>query len=383
MKDKLLRKFYPRRLKERLTEKFFKGKSIVLIGPRQVGKTHLINSILAEEENYLFLDGDDPLVREMLNEPNTAEIAQIIGDNKIVFIDEVQRINKIGLTAKIITDQFTEVQLIMSGSSAIEINKNINEPLTGRKWEYMLYPISWSEIKAKHNHINAKKELDNLLIYGSYPDVLNNRGNEKEVLRNLVSSYLYKDLLTIDGLRKTEVIDKLLLALALQMGNEVSYNELAGSVGVSKNTVSSYIELLEKAFVIYKLPALCRNLRNEIKQNKKIYFYDNGVRNTIINNFNKINLRQDKGALWENFLLAERNKYLAYRGQFPRQYFWRNKSKQEVDYVEEINGGFKGFEFKWKKKGKYKAPASFEAAYKNTIKLIDVKNYTSFIDYSI
>lgn len=377
--------FYKRSLKKRLKDKFFKGKSIVLIGPRQVGKTHLINTLLKElkgQNDYLFFNGDDPLVREQLNEPNTAEISQIIGKHKIIFIDEVQRINNIGLTAKIITDQFKDVQLIMSGSSALEINKNISEPLTGRKWEYMLYPISWSEIKDKGNFLQAQKELENILIYGSYPDVLNNRGNEQEVLRNLVSSYLYKDLLTIDGLRKTEVIDKLLLALALQMGHEVSYNELSSSIGVSKNTIASYIDLLEKAFVIYKLPALCRNLRNEIKRNKKIYFYDNGVRNTIINNYNRIELRQDKGALWENFLLAERKKYLAYQGIFPRQYFWRNKSKQEVDYVEEIDGKFTAFEFKWQLKRKYRPPASFEKAYKNTIEVIDNKNYTSFIDYT-
>jgi uncharacterized protein len=267
-----------------ITEKIGKGKAIIITGPRQVGKTTLIKSIL-ENKAHLFLDGDDPTIRGLLNNPNTEQLKSIIGKNEILFIDEAQRINNIGITLKIITDQFKDVQLLVSGSSAFELSNKLNEPLTGRKWEYNLFPISWKELE---NHIGFSKALQQLeirMLFGMYPDIINNPGQEVELLNQLANSYLYKDVLSFSGLRKPAILEKLLQALALQTGNEVSYNELSQLLGISKDTVSNYIDVLEKAFVIFRLKSFSKNLRNEIKRNQKIYFYDTGIRNMILGNF--------------------------------------------------------------------------------------------------
>ena len=311
----------------------FKGKTIVLIGPRQTGKTTLIKSILDDFDDYLFLDGDDISTRQLLENINTQQLKRVIGKYKIVFIDEAQRVNHIGLTAKMINDRFEQVQLILSGSSAFDLNNKISESLTGRKWEYTLFPISWEEIQENQGYVNSLQQLNDRLIYGMYPDVINNTGEETEVLKTLTNSYLYKDILTLSTIKKPEVLEKLVQALAYQMGSEVSYNELARLLGVNKETIGNYIELLEKAFVVFRLKSFSRNLRNEIKFNKKIYFYDNGIRNSIINNFNSIELRNDKGALWENFLISERIKYLHYHHIYANYYFWRTKQQQEIDWT--------------------------------------------------
>lgn len=325
------------------------GKAIVVIGPRQVGKTTLIESIL-ESKDYLLLDGDDPKTRTLLTEPNTEQIRAILGKYKFVFIDEAQRIEGIGLTMKIITDRFKDVQLFTSGSSSFDLTNKINEPLTGRKWEYQLFPISWEEFENHHGYLNSEQQLENRLLYGFYPDVLNNVGDEISVLRNLVNSYLYKDILSYSDIRKPEVLEKLVQALALQVGSEVNYSELAQIVNVDKNTISKYIDILQKGYIIFKLGSFSRNVRNEIKTNKKIYFFDNGVRNMVIGNFNPIELRTDKGALWENFLISERIKQIEYKQSLARTYFWRTKQQQEVDFVEENSGKITGYEFKWKKR---------------------------------
>jgi len=240
---------YQRTLQDQITKRIGKGKAIVVIGPQQVGKTTLINSVL-KEMGFLFLDGDDPKIRSVLTSPNTEEIKSILGKNKIVFIDEAQRIPGIGLTMKIITDQFKEVQLFTSGSSSFDLSNEINEPLTGRKWEYQLYPISWEEYENHHGYIFSEQQLENRLLYGFYPDVLNNPGEEQSILKNLVNSYLYKDILAYSEIRKPEILDKLVQALALQVGSEVSYTELAQTVNVDKNTISKYIEILQKGYII-------------------------------------------------------------------------------------------------------------------------------------
>ena len=328
----------------------FKGKTIVLIGPRQTGKTTLIKSILDDFDDYLFLDGDDISTRQLLENINTQQLKRVIGKYKIVFIDEAQRINHIGLTGKIINDQFEQVQLILSGSSAFDLNNKISESLTGRKWEYTLFPISWEEFQENQGYVNSIQQLNDRLIYGMYPDVINNTGEETEVLKTLTNSYLYKDILTLSAIKKPEILEKLVLALAYQMGSEVSYNELARLLGINKETIGNYIELLEKAFVVFRLKSFSRNLRNEIKFNKKIYFYDNGIRNSIINNFNSIELRNDKGALWENFLISERIKCLHYHHIYANYYFWRTKQQQEIDWIEEQKGIISAYEFKWNNK---------------------------------
>ncbi len=369
---------YLRYLEKEIKKRIGSGKAIVLIGPRQVGKTTLIETIL-KNKDYLLLDGDDPRTKTLLTEPNTEEIRSILGKYKYVFIDEAQRIKGIGLTMKIITDRFKDVQLFTSGSSSFDLSNQINEPLTGRKWEYQLFPISWEEYEEQHGYLYAEQQLENRLLYGLYPDVLNNPEDEISVLRNLVNSYLYKDILSFANIQKPEILEKLVQALALQIGSEVNYSELAQMVNADKNTVSKYIDILQKGYIIFKLGSFSRNLRNEIKMNKKIYFYDNGIRNMIIGNFNPLELRTDKGALWENFLISERVKQNEYKQSLAHTYFWRTKQQQEVDFVEENSGKIYGYEFKWNNRNKVKLPKTFTKTYNAESKVIDRNNFREFV----
>jgi predicted AAA+ superfamily ATPase len=350
----------------------------VLIGPRQVGKTTLINSILKDKE-YLFLDGDDNTVTETLANANTEILKSIIGNHKYIFIDEVQRIPNIGLKLKIIVDQIKDVQVIVSGSSSLDINNVTQEPLTGRKFEFHMFPVSWKEFESSVGYMKAQQQLEIRLLYGMYPDVINNLGAEHEILKNLVSSYLYKDILALAGIRKSEVLEKILRALAMQVGSEVSYNEIAQLVGVDKNTVNNYIDLLEKSFVIFRLTSFSKNIRNEIKANKKIYFYDNGVLNMLIGNFNALEFRQDKGALWENFLVSERMKQLSYTQSIAKPYFWRTTTQQEIDYIEINADKVSAFEFKWATTKKAKLPKSFSDAYNPSFLVVNKDNFREFL----
>lgn len=368
---------FGRTIENTIKEKINGGKAIVVVGARQVGKTTLIKKIL-ENKDYLFLDADDPSTRSLLQSPTTEQIRTFTSNYKYVFIDEAQRIPGIGLTLKIITDQFREVQLFVSGSSSFDLGNQLNEPLTGRKWEYELFPVSWEEYENKIGFIKSEQQIENRLLYGFYPDVINNQGKERETLKNLVNSYLYRDILAFSDIRKPEVLDKLLQALALQMGSEVNYNELSQLIGINKITVQKYIDILEKGYIVFRLNSFSRNIRNEIKQNRKIYFYDNGIRNMIIGNFNPLELRVDKGALWENFLVSERRKQNRYKDTFAKMYFWRTKQQQEIDYVEEHNGQITGFEFKWNMK-KTKFPQNFMEIYKAEGIVIDRKNFREFV----
>lgn len=365
-------------LKKQLFTRINKGKAIIILGPRQVGKTTLLKEIL-ENTDYLFLDGDDPTVRNLLNNANTEVLKNLIGNYKVVFIDEAQRIENIGLSLKIIIDQFKKVQLFVSGSSAFEMKNALNEPLTGRKWEYLLFPVSWKEFEDHYGLLKAEQHLELRLLYGMYPDVIVNNGDEYEVLKQLVNSYLYKDILSFSGIRKPDVLEKLLQALALQLGSEVSYNELSQNLGIDKHTVSSYIDYLEQSFIVFKLSSFSRNIRNEIKNNKKIYFYDNGVRNMIIGNFNPIDLRNDKGALWENFLISERIKFMSYNNSAAKFYFWRNTAQNEIDFVETLGTQIDAYEFKWKLNKKIKLPKSFSETYGSNFKIITRENFREFI----
>lgn len=369
-----------RRLSELIQSRFNRGKAIVLLGPRQVGKTTLIRECL-DNKDVLFLDGDDPVVRDQLHNAGSSKLKAILGDYQWVFIDEAQRIKDIGLTAKIITDQFKEVQLVISGSSALEINQSTQEPLTGRKFEYLLYPISWEEFENHVGYLEASAQLEERLIFGMYPDVINHRSIATEVLKQLTTSYLYKDVLSLSGVHKPELLDKLLKALALQLGNEVSYTELGNLLDVDKATVAKYIDLLEKAFIVFRLTSFSRNMRNEIKHNRKIYFYDNGIRNAIIQNLNHFELRADKGALWENFLVSERMKMHSYHSVYTNYYFWRTNLKQEIDLIEERDGQLKAFEFKWQRRGKDKIPASFLNEYQASGTIIDKDNFREFVRF--
>ena len=367
-----------RTITSRITSKIGRGKAIIIVGPRQVGKTTLITELLSGVD-YQFFDGDDPLVRNELNAPNTEEIRRLIGNKKVVFIDEGQRIQGIGLTLKIIVDQLKDVQLWVSGSSSFTLFDELNEPLTGRKWEYELYPISWEEYENHMGYLKAQQQLETRLLYGFYPDVINNPGEEVEILKNLVNSYLYRDILAYADIRKPQVLDDLVQALALQVGSEVNYNELSQLVGVDRQTVVNYIDVLEKGYVIFRLRSYSRNIRNEIKKGRKIYFYDNGIRNTIIGTFKGMNARLDKEALWENFLVAERMKQNSYKFTLAKPYFWRTTQQQEVDYVEEKSQQLYGFEFKWGSKKKPKLPKTFTEKYQAIGQVVTVENFRSFV----
>ncbi len=365
-------------LSKNIESKIGKGKAIIVVGPRQVGKTTLILEQL-KGEHYQFFDGDDPATRTLLNQPNTEQIRRLIGNKKIVFVDEAQRIEGIGLTLKIITDQFKDVQLWISGSSSFTLFNELSEPLTGRKWEYELFPISWEEYEKHVGYLKSEQQLENRLLYGFYPDVINNSGNEIEILRNLANSYLYRDVLAYAEIRKPEVLEKLVQALALQIGSEVNYTELSQLVGVDRNTIQRYIDVLEKGYVIFRLRSYSRNVRNEIKKSRKIYFYDNGIRNMIIGNFDDIKLRNDIGGLWENFLISERIKQNRYKMSLAKSYFWRTTQQQEIDYVEDIGQKIHGYEFKWNPKKKSKLPKTFVEQYNATENIISRENFREFV----
>ncbi len=368
-----------RYLEKTIKSKIGTGKAIIVLGPRQVGKTTLLREVLTDK-NVLFLDGDDPTVRQLLTNPNTEQLKDIIKDVPFVFLDEAQRIENIGITLKIITDQIKTTQLLVSGSSSFELRNLTNEPLTGRKWEYKLYPISWGEFEDYAGYLKAIQQLPLRLVYGMYPEVITHAGNEVDILKQLTESYLYKDLLSYSGIRKPEILNNLLRALALQVGNEVSYRELSQLLSTDGKTIAAYIELLQQAFVIYKLPSFSRNLRNEIKTNQKIYFYDNGILNRILGNFTPFEIRNDKGALWENFLMSERIKRNEYTQSFAQSYFWRTKQQQEIDYVEDKNGKICAFEFKWNPQAKASVPALFKNTYKASFDIIHRENFRDFLE---
>lgn len=354
-----------RLLQKTIESRLFAGKAIIVIGARQVGKSTLFKLIL-EKQDYkaLQLNCDEPEVRDMLSNINTAELRLLIADNRIVVIDEAQRVENIGMTLKLITDNFPDVQLLVTGSSSFELQDKLNEPLTGRKYEYHLYPISTAELMASNGLLGVKQTLEQRLVYGSYPDILNHADDAKELLMNLAGSYLYKDLLTLESVRRPVLLGKLLTALALQVCSEVSYNELAQTVGTDNKTIEKYIDLLEKCYIVFRLNGFNRNLRTELKKSKKIYFFDNGIRNAILQNFAPLSLRQDAGALWENFIISERIKRNHYLGRYVNSYFWRTTQQQEIDYVEECDGQFSIFEMKWNpRRANTQFPSSFLTAY--------------------
>lgn len=353
-----------RSLLETLQSRLFSGKAIVLLGARQTGKSTLVRQLLQNRsEVILWLNADNEPVRQSLEVQNIELLKSLLGKSEIVVIDEAQRVRNIGLTAKIIIDQLPEKQLILTGSSALELANEINEPLTGRKWEYYLYPVSWQEWSQHIQPIIAQMQLPQRLIFGMYPEVVMHSGEEIERLQTFIDSYLYKDILSFGKVRKPQLLKKLLQALALQVGSEVSLNELSQLVEVDKNTIDTYIDLLEKAFVVFRLQPLSRNSRNEISSTRKVYFYDNGIRNALINNFNPLDLRNDTGALYENFVITERLKRRHYLRLWGAQYFWRTKTQQEIDLIEDNNGQLSAFEFKWKLHKTVKCPSLFAESY--------------------
>ena len=377
-----------RQLQTNIQKRMFKGKAIVLIGARQVGKSTLFQQILegpnlnVPPSQILSLYCDDARTRELLEHANNLnDMRQLVANNRIIFVDEAQRIQGIGLILKLITDHFKDVQLLVTGSSSFMLQGKLNEPLTGRKFEYHLYPISTQELLNDGGILRVKQSLESRLVYGSYPDVINAEDDIRNILLNLSGSYMYQDLLSMEGVRKPVIIEKLLVALALQVGSEVSYHELAQTVGTDSKTIEKYVDLLEKCYIIFRLNGLSRNLRNELKKAKKIYFYDNGIRNAVIQQFSPIDMRGDMGALWENFFISERMKYNHYNGRYVNTYFWRTTGQQEIDYIEECDGTMTAFEMKWNtKKANTRFPKPFLEAYdiKETV-VVTPDNYLDWL----
>ena len=368
-----------------LKEELFAGKALIVLGPRQAGKTTLLRTLTdTQQASSVWLNCDEPDIRKILQQPTSSLLRQLIGEATLVVIDEAQRVKNIGLTLKLITDQLPSVQLIATGSSSLELANEISEPLTGRKSEYLLLPFSTEELIQHHGLLEERRLLPQRLVFGMYPDVVTNPGKERRILKNLSGSYLYKDIFQFQDVRKPELLETLLETLALQICSEVSYHELAQTIGVDAATVRRYIDLLEKTFVVFWLRSFSRNLRNELKKSRKIYFYDNGIRNAIINNFQTIDLRTDQGALWENFLVSERQKLLHSHEIYANRYFWRTKQQQEIDYVEDRDGQLHACEFKWSVKNKQGSSPAFSKTFLNaypnsTTQLITPENYTEWL----
>lgn len=356
-------------------------KVIVILGSRQTGKTTLLKSLIKKYKKVIQFNGDDAEVRQLLGNVSLARLKNTIGNADCVFIDEAQRIDNIGLCLKMIHDHDFKCKVFASGSSAFEIANKINEPLTGRKWEYHLFPLSFHEMVKHSSYFDEYRNLEHRMVFGYYPDVVNNPGNERPILEQLTSSYLYKDILSWQLIQKPDRLEKLVQALAFQVGNLVSYNELGQITGLNNETVEQYISLLEKAFIVFRLGTYNRNLRDELKKTRKIYFYDNGIRNAVIKQYMPLEIRNDVGALWENFIMAERMKHNHYTHNYCNTYFWRNLAQQEIDYIEEKNGTVEAYEFKWNnKKSVKKFPRKFVEAYQpSKTEFITKDNYYEFI----
>ncbi len=369
-----------RRLQENTVKKYIDlGKVIYIIGARQVGKTTLVKLLEPSLPKPIrFFTGDDSIAVSHLSQHNLALLKQLVGDVKTVVIDEAHLIPNIGATLKLMRDTYPGLTILCTGSSALELTDKISQPLTGRKIDVELFPLTFKEMVDHHGLLEEKALLEHRLIYGYYPEVVRKPGYEREVLSMLAKEYILKDIFKIATVKKPYLLENLLVALALQVGSEVSYNELAQMLSTDKETVMRYIYLLEQAYIVFRLPAFSRNLRSEIKRSKKIYFYDNGIRNALINNFNPLTRRNDTGELWENFLMAERRKMLVYSGTGANMYFWRTRGQAEVDYVEEMSGRLKAFEFKWSRRRKSK-PKSFIEAYGIDVKTVTRDNYLDFV----
>ena len=368
-----------RTLEKTIEAKIGSGKAIIITGARQTGKTTLLSTMLRDREGTLWLDADEPDVQALFENPNSDRLRTLFAGKKLLIIDEAQRIKNTGIKLKLITDNLKHIQLIATGSSSFELSNLVNEPLTGRKWEYQMFPLSFEEMVIHTSLTEETRLIPHRLVFGYYPEVVTNPGSEKEILKQLADSYLYKDILMWERINKPEKLVKILQSIAFQIGNEVSYNELGNKLGIDNQTVEKYIQLLEQTFVIFRLGAFSRNLRKELKRSRKIYFYDNGIRNSLIANFNPPELRSDVGALWENFVISERMKFIRNNDIWANTYFWRTQDQQEIDYLEERDGMLHAFEIKWNPKSKARLSKTFSATYKTSFDVIIIENLDRFI----
>ena len=369
-----------RLIEKKIMDALHRKKAAIVMGARQTGKTTILHQLFDNKNHVLWLNGEDAEVQSVLENMTSTRWRTIIGQNKILIVDEAQYIENIGVKLKLITDQLPDIQLIATGSSSFDLANKINEPLTGRKREIMLFPLSFGEMTNHHGLLEERRLLSHRLIFGAYPEVVSHYGNEKEVLKELINSYLYKDILKWERIRKPDKIVKLLQALAFQVGQLVSYNELGQICGLDSKTIEQYIILLEQSYIIIRLGAFSRNLRNELKNSRKIYFLDNGIRNALISNFNPVELRNDIGALWENYMIAERIKKLNYNDLWVNYWFWRTQQQQEIDYMEESDGKISAYEFKWNPEAKIKKMNSFLDTYTNSsLEMIHRNHYEDFL----
>ena len=403
--------YIARHLESDIKARLFSGKAIIVYGPRQCGKTTMLRHITEEWSNdVLWLNGDSPDTRDELERVTVARWKLILGKKKILVLDEAQRVSNVGLALKLLIDELPEIkilvldeaqrvsnvglalkllidelpeiQVIASGSSSFELADKTSEPLTGRKFEYRLLPFSFHELTEHDGLLNEKQALEQRLLYGAYPDIVTHPEDSERLLSELVNSYLFKDIYALEGLKKTKILDNLVKALAMQIGSEVSLNELSGLTGTDRKTVENYIDLLEKNYVVFSLPAFSGNMRNEIKKGRKIYFYDLGVRNAVMGNFCRIDSRTDKGGMWENYLILERLKNTLNQPFQPQRFFWRTAAPQskEIDYLEKTSDALRAWEIKINSTSKAKIPLSFRNAYPDAIsEILTPENYDTFL----
>jgi len=370
--------YIKRALSDEISGRLFTGKAIILYGPRQCGKTTMIKHLVASySDQVLWLNGDDPDTRQTLSGITTASWKRLLGKRSILVLDEAQRIENVGLALKLVVDELPDVQVIASGSSSFELMNRTAETLTGRKFEYQLFPFSFAELCEEHGLFAEKRERERRMLYGSYPDVVTHPGDEQQRLSELAGSYLFKDIFALEGLRRTSILDKLIRALAMQIGSEVNYQELAGLTGTDCKTIERYIDLLVKCYILFPLGAYSTNLRNEIKKSRKIYFCDLGIRNAVINNFTSLDSRTDAGGMWENYLIIERFKKIRNLPFPPRTFFWRTLAPQshEIDYLEEAQGQLYAWEIKLRPNSKARIPRAFLKAYPNAVTNILTPDY--------
>ena len=358
------------------------GKVVVIYGPRRCGKTTLINEFLKGISlRYLAVSGEDIITQNYLSSQSVEKLLSFVGENKLLVVDEAQKVKNIGLNLKLIIDHVKDIAIVAAGSSSFDLARNMGEPLTGRKYTLKLFPIAQLELSRIESRGQTEANLESRLIYGSYPEIVLMKDNrlQERYLKELISSYLYKDILELEGVKHSSKLARLLQLIAFQIGKEISCNELGTQLGMSKNTVERYLDLLEKTFVIFKLAGFSRNLRKEISKNPRYYFIDNGVRNALISNFNPLELRDDIGMLWENYLIAERLKKQEYQSIIANNFFWRTYDRKEIDFIEETAGRLYGYEMKWAQK-KPNPPREWIVAYKNAeYKVVTKENYLDFI----
>ena len=371
-----------RELSNLILKKLQPNKVVILYGARRVGKTMLVKEILANvNEPILMLNGDDINVHDKLSIRSIENYKQILGTCKLLYIDEAQKIPEIGLKLKLMIDEIEGLRIIISGSSSFDINKNAGEPLTGRKYTFTLYTLSENEYTQVENNMNKMDKVRERLVFGNYPELLHlpDRQDKVDYLNEMISSYLLKDILVYEHIKNSQKIFNLLRLIAFQIGGEVSLQELGIQLGISKNTVEKYLDLLSKVFILHKVEGFSRNLRKEITKNSRWYFLDNGIRNAVIANFNPLHARNDIGALWENYMISERLKYQEYRRISSNNYFWRTYEQQEIDWVEERDGSLFGYEFKWKEE-KVKIPTQWKSAYPDaSFELININNFSEWL----